>query len=462
MSKIQRVLQKIFGVNAPADDIAAMGSFKTGTPLYTDNITTLQNTAYEQGYGAAIVADEAPFMEEQNSIPYIFSTQLAYLFQEGIPEYDAGTTYYIGSIVKLLDTENNIPQLYYSLTDDNTGNEITNAEHWQKVELGGNSGNSNNPYVLFEPKYFEQNPQNISWVKAGSQLTKAEYPSAYNAAVIEQNALIDVGISSTIDGWTYIKRGLPVVLSTATDITNYDIVLDTENETVTLPSASQFKFLSGLAGVKGNGKAMGVSWNGTSTNAYTAAWMYSNVNSMNFATSDTVRNSAPSGSGQFVTIGGVYGLTPVTSQSNVLADLDTAETVGELYFYVGDTVQNANIIDVASRADTNLSNITQSAINNIMNYVMPDYTAGVGKPVNIEYTAETAGLLECTSQQDNASVTSIYINGVLISKATAQTNQRTNNSYEFLIGKGDTYKVETTNTPDIYYCTFYPCKGTIS
>ncbi len=136
MTKIQRTTQKIFGSNAPADDIAALGSFKTGTPIYTDNIATLQNETFEEGYSAALVANEAPFMEEQNSIPYVLSKQLAYNFQEGIPEYDTGTTYYIGSIIKTLDNDNT-PVLYYSLIDNNTNNPLTDGTKWQKVELGG-------------------------------------------------------------------------------------------------------------------------------------------------------------------------------------------------------------------------------------------------------------------------------------------------------------------------------------
>ena len=64
MTKIKRVTQKIFGVNAPSDDIAVMGSFKTGTPVYTDDVGKLQNTAYESGYGATLIANEAPNIDD--------------------------------------------------------------------------------------------------------------------------------------------------------------------------------------------------------------------------------------------------------------------------------------------------------------------------------------------------------------------------------------------------------------
>lgn len=135
MTKIKRVTQKIFGVNAPSDDIAVMGSFKTGTPVYTDDVEKLQNTAYESGYGATLIANEAPFMEEQNSVPYILSKQLAYMFQEGIPEYDEDTTYYTNSICKV---EN---KLYFSTVDDNKGNNPTgDTTNWTEFKTGGSSG----------------------------------------------------------------------------------------------------------------------------------------------------------------------------------------------------------------------------------------------------------------------------------------------------------------------------------
>lgn len=127
MEKLDRETQKIFGGNAPADDIAVLGSFKSGTPVYTDDIATLQNEAYEEGYGASLVANEAPFLEEQNSVPYVLSKQLAYLFQTGIPEWDENTTYYANTSFCQI---NGI--IYKSLTDDNLGNNpVTDNENWE-------------------------------------------------------------------------------------------------------------------------------------------------------------------------------------------------------------------------------------------------------------------------------------------------------------------------------------------
>ena len=134
MAKIERKTQKIFGSNAPTDDIAVLGSFKTGTPVYSDDVDTLQNEAYEQGYGSALVANEAPFMEEQNSIPYVLSKQLAYLYEMGIAEWDAGTVYYTNSFCQ----QGGI--IYKSKIDENTNHspaDDTSGTYWEPLQTGG-------------------------------------------------------------------------------------------------------------------------------------------------------------------------------------------------------------------------------------------------------------------------------------------------------------------------------------
>lgn len=133
MAKIERKTQKIFAGNAPTDELAVFGSMAADNPLYTDNIEDLQSQAYEQGWTAAIIGDVAPFLEEMNGVQYGLSKQIAYGFQEGIAEYDAGTTYYQGSVVKVLDATGK-PEFYYSLTDDNVGNPVTDTVNWDEFE----------------------------------------------------------------------------------------------------------------------------------------------------------------------------------------------------------------------------------------------------------------------------------------------------------------------------------------
>lgn len=138
MTRIERKTQKIFAGNAATDELAVFGSMNTGNPIYTDNIETLQSTNYEEGWSSAIAANEAPWLEELNGVQYGLSKQIAYQFQEGIAEYDAGTAYFAGSWCKSLT--NNIDgqrDIYQSLTDNNLNNPLTDTVNWKKVEFGG-------------------------------------------------------------------------------------------------------------------------------------------------------------------------------------------------------------------------------------------------------------------------------------------------------------------------------------
>lgn len=95
----------------------------------------------------------------------------------------------------------------------------------------------NNPFTLFDSKYSNTPLYNASWlVSNGTYYSKSVYVTAYEALVVENNSEIEAGTSVTLpSGTTYVKRGLSVKLSTAEDITDYDFVLNTADETFRLP-----------------------------------------------------------------------------------------------------------------------------------------------------------------------------------------------------------------------------------
>lgn len=117
MAKITRATQKIFAGNAPQNQLTAFGSINAGNPIYSKDVAQIMTIAFQTGWAAAIEEDYAPYRQDANAINYAVTSQLAYLFQEGVPEWDAGTTYYTGSIVKVIDTT---VKFYVSKTDDNT------------------------------------------------------------------------------------------------------------------------------------------------------------------------------------------------------------------------------------------------------------------------------------------------------------------------------------------------------
>lgn len=130
---LTRQTQKIFAGNANADQLAVFGSMKTGTPVYSASLTTLQSTEYTEGWASAIKADKAPYLEEMNAVQYGLSYQLAYLLQEGIPEYDAATEYTDTSVVKTVT--DGVITLYVSLANNNIGNSLSDTTYWKATVL---------------------------------------------------------------------------------------------------------------------------------------------------------------------------------------------------------------------------------------------------------------------------------------------------------------------------------------
>jgi hypothetical protein len=116
--KIVRKLQKLFGSTAPSTDIGKFGSLAAGAPATStdpDIIQSLPN--YLQGWKGAVIGGNSPAIEDVNAIDFLFARQLAYIFQNGIPEWDTATEYFINSYVS---RNGNI---FKSLTDNNISND---------------------------------------------------------------------------------------------------------------------------------------------------------------------------------------------------------------------------------------------------------------------------------------------------------------------------------------------------
>lgn len=131
MSKLLRYDQKVFGSTAQAGQISKFGSLQAGVPetysgatVTPDNIQALSN--YLTGWFGSIMANNSPTVEDFNAICYLFTYQVAYLCQRGVPEWCAGTTYYTGSVVT--DSSGN---MYKSLIDNNLNQSILDLTKWR-------------------------------------------------------------------------------------------------------------------------------------------------------------------------------------------------------------------------------------------------------------------------------------------------------------------------------------------
>lgn len=188
----------------------------------------------------------------------------------------------------------------------------------------------NTPYSLLEAKYSETKLDNISWLRSEGQYnTKAVYPAVYDLLLSEYN--------------TPTREGLSIKLSTE-DYTDYDFVLNTSNETFRLPIKST---LAGSKFIKGNGMTLGLT-DGTD-NAGLAGYSNGLLSGQSPNYADPV--------GTAYKVGTVYenktvGVTTDSSKSGI--ELDDSNLY--LYYYVGETVQNANLIN-AGRIEEKITDI---------------------------------------------------------------------------------------------------------
>lgn len=124
MARITRVTAIPFGLTGTTDDFETFGSTAAGGTDYSKDIAAIQATAaWQSGWRAALIASKAPVLQDMNGKMLVDSNLICYLFQEGVPEYDSGSTYYKGGVVKNLANSGYI-EFYASLVDTNTGNAL--------------------------------------------------------------------------------------------------------------------------------------------------------------------------------------------------------------------------------------------------------------------------------------------------------------------------------------------------
>lgn len=128
----------IFASNAGANQLEQFGSLAAGSPVYVTPdaaaipiIQALSN--YLEGWFGGVVGSNLPAIEDMNAMFYLFAYQLAYNFQAGIAEWDAGTTYYQNSLVT------SGSDIYRSLTDTNLNNPVTDATNWANATQSKNT-----------------------------------------------------------------------------------------------------------------------------------------------------------------------------------------------------------------------------------------------------------------------------------------------------------------------------------
>jgi hypothetical protein len=126
MSQLARKFLRIFGGDVtPTGNTAEFGSCVEGNPQYSSDPADIQSrSAFLGGFRSAVFASRFPFLEDMQALFFLATRQLAYLYQQGVPEWDATTEYHAGSVVQ------SGGGLYVSRADTNLNHAVSESAWW--------------------------------------------------------------------------------------------------------------------------------------------------------------------------------------------------------------------------------------------------------------------------------------------------------------------------------------------
>lgn len=134
--KLNREIYKLFSETGSTGIFGSRAASGTNQGIISSSVSEIQsNDAFAAGWNSAVVSGyKLPPLEEMNGLQYVFSYAINYLYQAGIPEWNADETYYSASVCK----HNGI--VYYSLIDGNIGNAPSGTltdSFWRGDKKGG-------------------------------------------------------------------------------------------------------------------------------------------------------------------------------------------------------------------------------------------------------------------------------------------------------------------------------------
>lgn len=225
MARLTRKNIKVFAGNAT--DNGVFGSLQANNPTTTSDVEQIQSlSAWSDGWNSATETSEMlPPLEEFQGVQYVTTYQQAYLMQEGIPEWAATVTYYKGCLAKEVTSTGF--RIYNSLTDNNTGNILSDTSNWKKVM------DSEDLYAFDNTVVHKAGAETIAGTKTfASGIISKEGGTHANYASEKQNYLsIDAYDSADtpmgmVDCWTDTSgiNMTRIVSFDPSDPTNYSVI----------------------------------------------------------------------------------------------------------------------------------------------------------------------------------------------------------------------------------------------
>lgn len=179
MAKLARKLQKIFGETGGATEFGKIGSDALGTPATSKDLDEIQSLSPFEGglFDITANAAEPPKIEDINSLYLLITTQLKYLFQNGIPEWIATEDYYADvSYVQ-------VAGVLYRCVADSTGDDPTTDDgtYWEPGDasirqLAFDADRLGLPFVATD--LYAKSKQEIAFGKSVGELVYLEHDEA--------------------------------------------------------------------------------------------------------------------------------------------------------------------------------------------------------------------------------------------------------------------------------------------
>lgn len=376
MARLQRVTSKVFAENAT--EVGQFGSLNAGTKVTTTDIATIQGLpAWQNGWQAATVGENCyPTLQERNGLDKVQSYFLNYLLQEGIPEWDSGTTYYTGSIVKLINGVD--VQFYKSLKDNNTA-VLSDTDYWEKVQLGGGASRNIGEIVT----------STIPLTDAGLHLL--------------DGTLLPYGVyKEFIDYIADLYAENPSANYFTTEaqwqqsVTTYGVcgkfVYDSVNNTVRLPKITGI--IEGTTDLTALGDLVEAGLPNITGTAYGDEFPGTILSTGAFYDAGEDKDTAVGNTNKSHILG--FDASRVSSLYKNNFNKVQPQTIKAFYYIVIATSTKTDIqvdidniaTDLNGKADVDLTNVNQAGKNNIMAWGIPDWTKGVKKSVNTLYVAK--------------------------------------------------------------------------
>lgn len=172
MTRLTRKNLKVFASGASNNGV--FGSLQANNPTKTNDVEQIQSLpAWENGWNSATESSEMlPPLEEAQAINYVGTYQIAYILQEGVPEWLSTCEYHSGSWVKSNASGKNI--IYESLSDNNTGNPVTDDSKWEPKPFDGG-------FVIGDLKQSLQTANHGNWFLCNGQaISRTTYSDLFN------------------------------------------------------------------------------------------------------------------------------------------------------------------------------------------------------------------------------------------------------------------------------------------